>query len=179
MNAKDYEKACFETLTDDQYYEERDSDPNPGYRKDLDLIIDEMNKKGYISETENTILREGTRSPCFYGLPKIHKKFTNFPPLRPICSGYESCTAKTSEWVDSFLKPAARKTFSYIKDTTDFVKHIEDLDSLDFYKEEFISLLWTYALYTQTSTTKKVLLLVGKLLINAKISQYRRITFQI
>ena len=39
--------------------------------------------------------------------------------------------------MDSFLKPAARKTFSYIKDTTDFVKHIEDLDSIDFYKEEF------------------------------------------
>ena len=45
--------------------------------------------------------------------------------------------ARASEWADSFLKPAARKTFSYIRDTTDFVKHIEDLDSLDFTKEEF------------------------------------------
>ena len=70
MNARDDEKACFfETLTDDQYYEECDSAPNSGYRKDLNLMTDDMDKKGYISETENTILREGTRTPCFYGLP--------------------------------------------------------------------------------------------------------------
>ena len=72
--------------------------------------------------------REGNRTPCFYSLPKIHKVFKNVPQLRPICSGYDSCTAKLSEWVDSFIKPAATKTTSYIKDTTEFVKHVENLN---------------------------------------------------
>ena len=95
--------------------------------KNLDSMINEMKNKDYITEIEDIKLREGNRTPCFYGLPKIHKQFNTLPPLRPICSGYNSCTAKVSEWVDSFIKPAAMKTNSYIKDTTDFIKHIEKL----------------------------------------------------
>ena len=93
-----------------------------------EIIMDMLNK-GYIDEVENTRLREANRTPCFYGLPKGHKSFEKFPPLRPICSGYDSCTAKLSEWVDSFIKPAAIKTASYIKDTTEFVKHVASLNN--------------------------------------------------
>ena len=63
-------------------------------------------------------MKDGVRTPCFYGLPKIHKDFDSFPPLRPICSGINSCTAKISEFVDVFLKPAA--------DTSHFVSKIEN-----------------------------------------------------
>ena len=81
-----------------------------------------------IIEIEDIKLREGTRTPCFYGLPKMHKQSNTLPPLRPICNEYNSCTAKVSEWVDSFIKPVAMKTNSYIKDATDFIKHIEKID---------------------------------------------------
>ena len=70
-------------------------------------------------------LQDGSRTPYFYGLPKIHKKFDRFPPLRPICSGFNSCTSKLSEFVDAFLKPLAQQSPSYIKDTSDFVQKIE------------------------------------------------------
>ena len=71
-------------------------------------------------------MEEGTRTPSFYGLPKIHKDFDSFKPLRPICSGFNSCTVKISEFVDVFLKPAAQQNPSYIKDTSHFVLKIEN-----------------------------------------------------
>ena len=51
--------------------------------------------------------------------------FDRFPPLRPICSEFNSCTSKLSEFVDAFLKPLAQQSTSYIKDTSDFVQKIE------------------------------------------------------
>ena len=66
-------------------------------------------------------MKEGNRTPCFYGLPKIHKQYSTFPPLRPICSGYNACTVKISKFVDHHLKPIARRSSSYVKDTTDFI----------------------------------------------------------
>ena len=71
-----------------------------------------------IGEFEAEQMKVGVRTPCFYGLPKIHKDFNSFPPLQPICSGINSYTAKISEFVDIFLKPAA--------DTSRFVSKIEN-----------------------------------------------------
>ena len=58
-------------------------------------------------------------------LPKIRKEYTTFPPLRPICSGFNSCTAKILEFIFAYLKPLAQNTSSYIKDRSDFVERIE------------------------------------------------------
>ena len=80
---------------------------------------------------EASKFQDGSRAPYFCGLPKIRKKFDRFPPLRPICSGFNSCTSKLSEFVDVFLKPSVQQSPSYIKDTSDFVQKIEtDVASL-------------------------------------------------
>ena len=50
-----------------------------------------------INESEASKLQEGSHTPHFYGLLKIHKMFDRFPPLQPICSGFNSCTSKLSE----------------------------------------------------------------------------------
>ena len=71
-------------------------------------------------------MKEGTRTPRFYGLPKIHKQYSDFPPLRPICSGYNSCTVRISEFVDNYLKPIAQQSSSYVKDTTAFLNKLRN-----------------------------------------------------
>ena len=71
-------------------------------------------------------MKEGTRTPSFYGLSKIREDFDSFLPLRPICSGFNSCTVKISEFVDVFQKPAAQQNPSYIRDTSHFVHKIEN-----------------------------------------------------
>ena len=52
------------------------------------------------------------------------RKYTTNTSLshRPIGSGFNSCTAKISEFIDAYLKPLAQNT---IQDTSDFVERIE------------------------------------------------------
>ena len=77
-----------------------------------------MSAADLITDFESAKMKEGTRTPRFNGLPKIHKQYSDFPPLRPICSGYNSCTVRISEFVDNYLKPIAQQSSSYVKDTT-------------------------------------------------------------
>ena len=70
---------------------------------------------------------EDPRTPIFYGLPKIHKFFTSFPPLRPIVSHVNSCTRRLSEFLDSFLKRQAQLCSSFVRDTKHFIQKIEEL----------------------------------------------------
>ena len=91
MNTDDYVKSCLDSLSDPNFYEELPADPNPKYRTDLDKKIDNLSSN-IIDEFQASKFQDGSRTPYFYGLPKIHKKFDQFPPLQPICSGFNSCT---------------------------------------------------------------------------------------
>ena len=124
-NTDDYVKSCLNSLSDPTFYEELPTDPNPKYRTDLDQKIDDLLSSNIINEFEASKLQCRSRTPYFYGLPKIHKMFDQFPPLRPICSGFNSCTSKLSEFLDAFLKPLAQQSPSYIKDTSDFVQKLK------------------------------------------------------
>ena len=90
MNSDDYINACFDTLADPNFYEELPSDPNPDYRAKIDQKIDELLSSELINDFEASKLKSGCHTPQFYGLPKLHKEYDTFPPLRPICSGFSS-----------------------------------------------------------------------------------------
>ena len=148
MNTDDYVKSCLNSLSDPNFYEELPTDPNPKYRTDLDQKIDDLLSSNIINEFEASNLQCGSRTPYFYVLPKIHKKFDRFPPLRPICSGFNSCTSKLSEFVDTFLKPLAQLSPSYIKDTSDFVQKIEkDVAPLVTHSKTFLVTIDVSSLY--------------------------------
>ena len=69
------------------------------------------------------------RTPLIYVLPKIHKapppetKFVG----RPIISGCNSPTEKISEFVDYFLLPIVVRQNTYLKDTMELIRKLEDL----------------------------------------------------
>ena len=107
------------------FYEELTDDPNPEYKAKINDKIDDLLSKELIDDFEASNLKQGSRTPHFYRLPKIHKEYITFPPLIPICSGFNSCTAKISEFIDAYLKPLAHNTSSYVKDTSDFVERIK------------------------------------------------------
>ena len=133
MDTEDYDAACLKQLEDKQFYEELEDDPNPGYKDEIVKELEQLHLQDAISGKELSILKEGTQTPAFYGLPKIHsvKSSDSFPPLRPICSGSGSCTKRLSEFLDTFLKPLAQKLPSYIQDTTDFLIKIRNYKSKD------------------------------------------------
>ena len=143
-----YEGKCLEHLTNGSFYEEVPEDPNPVYRHVLDSTLDSLKDDRLISEMEFDTMKKGIRSPCFYALPKIHKSFENFPEIRPICSGSDGVTVKLSEFVDSFLGYAARKTSSYVKDTTDFVNKIRNVKLPSDSNQVFVATMDVSSLYT-------------------------------
>ena len=94
MNKVDYVGACEELLKDDEYYKEENTDRSKEFANEIKGNIEEMN--GLLTKKEKKFLLEdldNTRTPVFYGLPKIH--FQKKPPMKPIVSGYGSCTPKS------------------------------------------------------------------------------------
>ena len=127
MNTSDYEKAALQQLTNTEFYKEIAEDQTMQCRKTVDELAAELHDSGFTNEFENDTLRKGERTSQYYGLPKIHKDYDTFPALRGICSGSDSPTVRLSEFVDTFLKPIAVKTLSYIRDTTDFINKTRNI----------------------------------------------------
>ena len=64
-----------------------------------------------------------------YFLPKIHKKLSNVPG-RPVISNCGTPTEKASEFLDHHLKPVMQSSWSYIKDSEDFLRKINQTENL-------------------------------------------------
>ena len=75
------------------------------------------------------LLPRRSRPARLYISPKIHKNKQN-PPGRPIVSANSHPTENISQFVDSHLNPLVPKLPSYIKDTTHFLKRLDDLKEL-------------------------------------------------
>ncbi len=121
MDVEDYDEACLTTLGNTEHYSELPNDPNPMYKQEILAETEWLHGNNYINKFERSMLLEGSRTPAFYGLPKLHKSFSGFPALRPICSGSSCCSKRLSEFIDTFLKPLAQRLSSYVQDTTDFI----------------------------------------------------------
>ena len=128
-----YIDQCQRQLDDPEYYKKVEIDPSQKVTDEIRSEVSEMLKQKLISKKDSLLLTEDLDEPrmsIFYGLPKIHKNFKHFPPLRPIVSGFNSCTSKLSEYLDTFLKYQARKGASYIRDTKDFLSKLKQLKSI-------------------------------------------------
>jgi hypothetical protein len=60
-------------------------------------------------------------------LAKDHKDYDHIPPFRPIVSGSGSLTENISKFVDFHAKPLVTNLPSFIEDTPDLLRAIEDL----------------------------------------------------
>ncbi|XP_077866476.1 uncharacterized protein LOC144354683 [Saccoglossus kowalevskii] len=89
------------------------------------------------------------RTPRWYLLPKVHKP----PPEgsifvgRPIISCCSGPTEKISELIDHFLIPIVKRQHTYIKDTTDFINKIENIQVSD---NNVLVALDVVSMYTNT-----------------------------
>ena len=88
------------------------------------IIDDEIDQQAY-----SYLLPRRSSPARFYILPKIHKNKQN-PPGRPIVSANSHSTENISQFVDSHLNLLVPKLPSYIKDTTHFLKKLDDLKEL-------------------------------------------------
>ena len=130
MDRLDYLREGFRQLSDIKYYTRLDREPTSLFRKEVADFVEDMYQNGEIDESVQKYLMHDThRTPQLYLLPKIHKGI-NPPPGRPIISANGCPTENISQFVDFFLNPSCMTLPSFVKDTTHFLKLINDLGQL-------------------------------------------------
>ena len=145
VSREDYVDKIKKDLNNRKYYKKLDYNNIDNIINEKQLLINQI--KDYLDETEyNTLIDDSdTCTPAFYGLRKIHKEYKNFPHLRPILAGYKSVTVKLSEYVDSYLKPATQKSFSFVRNTTHFLKKLRNVRKIP--KNSFMVTMDAHNLY--------------------------------
>ena len=73
--------------------------------------------------------KKSTNLGKMYLLPKIHKRLENVPG-RPVISNRGTPTENVSEFLDYHLKLTMQSAKSYIKDTSDFLRKLNELGKL-------------------------------------------------
>ncbi|PIK41662.1 hypothetical protein BSL78_21493 [Apostichopus japonicus] len=112
-------------LSNSDIYTLLDSDPTDIFSQQIKQTITDMYQRNQISKKAVSFLSPtDCKAARFYLLPKIHKPGN---PGRPIISGNGSPTEKISLFVDHFIKPLVPQINSYIHDTPDFLRKLEDI----------------------------------------------------
>ena len=127
INTIDYINESLRQLSDDNFYIETDTDLTNQHRAQINNKIRELHEDKEIDLKCHDYLMDSTgRTSLFYKLPKIHKRLHN-PPGRLIVSGYGCPTEKISQLVDFLVQPHVKALPSYIKDTTHFLRNLNQL----------------------------------------------------
>ena len=128
LNRDDYIREGERQLGDTNFYKSVDLDLTQTHCDQVRRVIDSMFHNNEITgDTYRYLLTDNKRTAEFYMLPKIHKSLVN-PPGRPIISGNDCPTEKISHLLDIILQPFVPQIKSYVKDTTDFIKKISEVD---------------------------------------------------
>lgn len=105
--------------------------PQDSLIKGLKKIKTEVQKGqevGILTEEEaEAMCPEDAKPGRLYGLAKDHKEYTRIPPFRPIVSGSGSLTENISKYVDFHAKPLVSDLPSFIEDTPDLLRALEEL----------------------------------------------------
>ena len=124
MDRDHYVSEAERQLNDSTYYELLDHDPTDEFAKKVSEAVEEMFDDGYITEKNmRYLIVDQPKAGRFYLLPKIHKAGN---PGRPIVSANGHPTEKISEFVDLHLQPHVNSLPSYMKDTTDYLRKLQE-----------------------------------------------------
>ena len=130
LNTDDYKKECYRQLNDSKFYRKLQKDTTHHIEERIKRRLKDMMIDGEIDDETYSYLLPSRSCPArFYILPKIHKSKDN-PPGRPIVSATSHPTEHISQFVDAHLNPLVPKLPSYIKDTTHFLRKLDDLKEL-------------------------------------------------
>ena len=86
MDKDVYINNCKYQLDNEEFCTQMGHDTTENICENIESEISKMVEKKLIDKKESQLLKENLeqpRLPIFYGLPKIHKIFPDFPPLRP------------------------------------------------------------------------------------------------
>ena len=89
-------------------------------------LYQDFKNKTYLNKNiSEGLTTENPKTPHFYLKPKVHKECN---PGRPVISSINCHTSKISKYVDYHLKPIVKDIPSYVQNTTDFLRKINQID---------------------------------------------------
>ena len=145
INFDDYITVCKDHLRKElnskPYYEKVEQDVLKIAKTKIKSILEEAHDNEIISKEEFTAMNPESKKPGkFYATFKVHKphKENELPPLRPIVSASGSITENISLFVEHHIKDLANKHDSYLKDTPDFLRKVEDINNKEQLPENVI-----------------------------------------
>ena len=132
MSRDDYIKEGIRQLSDANFYVKLDHDPTPNHIDEIhNTLLKALQRDEITKKIFEFLVPTGCTTPAWYFLPKIHKENITG---RPIVSGNNSPTEKISAFVDEHIKMMVPLIPSYVRDTPDFIKRIENFSHRgDFY----------------------------------------------
>ena len=135
MNTEDYVAQCMTHLSDTNTYRLAPQYPTEKIKQELSHIcaafksqLESLDKRLYKYLQQKT---RQTRTPRFYGIPKVHKQYVRVPPVRPIVSQSASLLSPTANLIDYLLQPIARSYPDYLHNSTALSLVLQDLQVPD------------------------------------------------
>ena len=124
-------------------------DPTELHTEEIKAVVNNYkNAEQTSSKMSNPLFLDKVKTPAFYLLPKIHKP--NNPGRSVYCSA-DCHTSSISEFVDHNLEPAVTNLKSFVIDTTDFIKKIENVNNIT--NDSYLVSLDVRSLYTNIRNT--------------------------
>ena len=144
-------KSCYTHLEATQnnkpYYSRVNDDIFEKAKADINFILEEGLDHEYLTVNEfKAMTPENKNPPRFYCNFKVHKTYETVPPVRPIVSGSGSITENTGKFVAHHQHH--QHHHSYIKDTPDFIRKVEELNKIGLAKNSIIVTMDVSGLFT-------------------------------
>ena len=141
LDYEDYEASCLDHLNSLQtlpdgsqklFYDLIDEKTFLRAKKSILELVNVGKEKDLLSPDEVSAMDPSNKVPAkFYNIFKVHKEHApgSVPPCRPIVSGNNSHTENISKFVDFHIKKLVPNIPSYIEDTPDFLRCLEDINN--------------------------------------------------
>ncbi len=134
LNAEDYVIECTTHLANTQIYRLAETFPSNDLQNLITNVL--ISFKPPLHNYDKKLYKylqptSQHRTPQFYGIPKLHKKYTRIPPIRPIVSHTNSLLSHTAIFIDHVLQPLAQCYPDYLHNSTTLIRQLEHLSVPD------------------------------------------------
>ena len=152
LDAEDYIKGAERPLHNTENYKRQNHNPTLTNNDTLSKIIKRFHKENSVSKNIADGLEiKSPKSPHFDIKPKLHKEGV---PGRPVISSANCHTSEISEYVDYHLQPIVREIHPYVKDTSDFLRKLNAVESVP--DNPYLVSLDVKSLYTSVSNAEGI-----------------------
>ena len=130
LNTDDYVTQCTIHLSDRNIYRQAECFPAHKLTNIIEnTLFDFKNTLYNYNKTLYKYLLPTTKHqiPQFYGIPKLHKEFTQIPQIRPIVSHINSLLSPTAKFIDHILQPLAQLYTDYLHNSTTLITTLETM----------------------------------------------------